>query len=152
MYPTDAANVAFFSVSRILQGWISPHKGDVRFGQKTLRFPVIFFAYKSKGANFCISVYHHIRQVVVQNFFQKGLIFPENGKNWISFVFTVLPIYVMIKSLLIHMSVCGRVVKLPDLRPSLTSHNRPITGSSPDGARLTEAIIFSLIFNQCTVS
>ena len=39
-----------------------------------------------------MSVYHHIRQLVAQEFFyQIGLIFLENGINWISFVFIVLP-------------------------------------------------------------
>ena len=35
-----------------------------------------------------MSVYHHIRQLVVKEFFQQCLIFLENDKNWFSFVFT----------------------------------------------------------------
>ena len=44
-----------------------------------------------------MSVFHHIRQLVVQEFFQKGLIFLENDKNWFPFVFTVLPKHIKIK-------------------------------------------------------
>ena len=39
-----------------------------------------------------MSVYHHIRQLVVEEFFSK------NDKNWFSFVFTVLPKHIKIKS------------------------------------------------------
>ena len=79
-------------------------------------------------------VYHHIRQLVVQEiFFQQGLSFLENDKNSISFVFAVLPKHIKIKSLLNYKSVCGRVVKTPGLSPTLTS-NCSIRGSSPDGA------------------
>ena len=46
-----------------------------------------------------MSVYHHIRQLVVQEFFsKKGLIFLENDKNWFPFVFSVLPKHIKIKS------------------------------------------------------
>ena len=37
-----------------------------------------------------MTVYHHIRQLVVQEFFQQGLIFLDNDKSLFSFVFTVL--------------------------------------------------------------
>ena len=53
-----------------------------------------------------MSVYHHIRQLVVQDFFQQGLIFLENHKNWFSFVFTMLPKHIKIKSPLKYKSVC----------------------------------------------
>ena len=58
-----------------------------------------------------MSVYHHIRQLVAEEFFQQGLIFLENDKNWFSFVFTMLPKHIKIKSLLKYASVCGRVIK-----------------------------------------
>ena len=54
-----------------------------------------------------MSVYHHIRQLVVKEFFQQGMIFLENDKNWFSFVFTVLPKHNKIKSPLKYDSVCG---------------------------------------------
>ena len=50
--------------------------------------------------------------------FQKGLIFLGNDKNWISFVFTVLPKHIKIKSFLNYKSVCGQVVKTSDLSPA----------------------------------
>ena len=68
-----------------------------------------------------MTVYHHIRQLVLQECFQKGLIFLENDKKWISFVFTVLPKHMKIKSLLKWKLVCGLVVKPSGLNPALTS-------------------------------
>ena len=50
-------------------------------------------------------MYHHIRQVVVQDFCPNRSDFLGNHINWISFVFTVLSIHVKIKSLPICMSV-----------------------------------------------
>ena len=32
-------------------------------------FPFHLFVYEVKGREFCMSVYHHIRQLVVQEFF-----------------------------------------------------------------------------------
>ena len=58
-----------------------------------------------------MSVYHHIRQLVELEYFQQGLIFLENDKNWFSFNFTVLPKHIKIKSPPKYKSVCGRVVK-----------------------------------------
>ena len=77
---------------------------------------------------------------MVQEFFQKGLIFLENDKNWISFVFIVLPIHIKIKSVLKCKLVCGRVVQPSGVRPALTSYNRPMKGSS---ARLTHHFFFN---------
>ena len=68
-------------------------------------------------------------------FFQQGLIFLENDKNWFSFVFTVLPKHIKIKSRLKYTSVWGRVVKPSDLSTALSSYNRSIRGSSLDSAR-----------------
>ena len=64
-----------------------------------------------------------------------GLIFLENEKNSISFVFTVLPKHIEIKSLLSFKSLCDRVVETSGHSPALTSYNRLIRGSSPDGVR-----------------
>ena len=85
-----------------------------------------------------MSVYHHIRQLVIQEFFvQQGLIFLENDKNWFSFVFTVLPKHIKIKSPLKYKSVCCREVKPSGLSTALSAYNRSIRGSSLDGARST---------------
>ena len=69
-----------------------------------------------------------------RNFFQQGLIFLENDKNWFSFVFTMLTKHIKIKSLLKYKSVCGRVVKPSGLGTALSSYNRSVTGSDLDGA------------------
>ena len=63
-------------------------------------------------------------------FSQQGLIFLENDKNCFSFVFTVLPRHIKIKSPLKYKSVCGRVVKPSGHSTVLSSCNRNITGSS----------------------
>ena len=84
-----------------------------------------------------MSVYHHIRQLVVKELFQQGLIFLENDKNWFSFVFTVLPKHIKIKSPFNYDSVCSRVVKPLGLSSTLSSYYRSITSSSLDGARFT---------------
>ena len=65
------------------------------------------------------------------------MIFLENDKNWFSFVFTVLPKHIKIKSPLKYDSVCGRVVKPSGLSSALSSYYRSITGSSLDGAQFT---------------
>ena len=54
-------------------------------------------------------VYHHIRQLVVQEFFPTRSDFP--GKRQKFFFFNVLPKHIKIKSSLKYKSVCGRVVK-----------------------------------------
>ena len=107
-------------------------------GTQKMRFPFTFFVYEVEGSEFCMSVYHHIRQLVAQEFFQQGLIFLENDKNWFSFVFTVLPNHIKIKSPLKYKSVCGRMVMPSGLSTALASHNRSITCSSLDGARFTQ--------------
>ena len=84
-----------------------------------------------------MSVYHQIRQLVVKEFFPTRYDFLENDKNWFSFVFTMLPKHIKIKSPLKYDSVCGRVVKPSDLSPALSSYYRSITGSSLDGPRST---------------
>ena len=86
---------------------------------------------------FCFSVCHHIRQLVVQEFLQKGLIIFLGKTEFNSFVFTVLPVHIKIKSLLKYKSVCGRAIKPSGLLPDLPSYNHTIRGSSPDSARLT---------------
>ena len=99
-----------------------------------------------------MSVYHHIRQLVAQKFFfQQSLIFLENDKNWFSYVFTMLPKHIKIKSSLKYKSVCGRVVKPSGLSTTLTSYNRSIRGSSLDGARFTHHF-FVYNFELSTVS
>ena len=96
---------------------------------------------KSKKANFCITVYLY----EVNEFFQKGMIFLENYKNWISFKFTKTHnIRHMIKSLF--KSMCG----LHDFRSKSHSYNRSNSGSSADNVRFTYN--FSLILSQCTIS
>ena len=83
---------------------------------------------------------------MVQKFFQQGLIFLKNDKNWFSFVFTVLPKHINIKLSLNYKSVCGRVVKPSGLSTALSSYNRSITGSSLDGAQFIYHS-FSIILN-----
>ena len=112
-------------------------KGMFCLGKKILYFPIIFLFMKSKGANFawvCIIILGNWWN---KNFFQKSQIFMENDKNWISFVFTVLPIHIKIKSLLNYKSVCYRVIKPSGFCHALTWYNRPIRGSSPDSVPLT---------------
>ena len=89
-----------------------------------------------------MSVYHHIRQLVIRELFKQGLIFLENNKNWFSFVFTVLPKHIKIKSQLKYDSVCGRVVKPSGLSSALSSYYHSITGSSLDGAQFTHHYYF----------
>ena len=68
-----------------------------------------------------MSVYHQIRQLVVQEFFsQKGLILLENDKNWNSFVFTVSSKHIKIKSLL---KFKLSVWPTSSLNPALTLYN-----------------------------
>ena len=97
-----------------------------------------------------MSVYHHIRQLVVKEFFPQGMIFLEHDKNWFSFVFTVLPKHIKIKSPLKYDSVCGRAVKPSGLSSAL-SYYRSITGSSLDGARFTHHF-FPVILNYIVLS
>ena len=85
-----------------------------------------------------------------RNFFQQGMIFLENDKNWFSFVFTVLPKHIKIKSPLKYDSVCGRAVKPSGLSSALSSFYRSITGSSLNGARFT--IFFPVILNCIVLS
>ena len=65
-----------------------------------------------------------------------------NEKSWISFVFTVLPKHIKIKSLLKCKTVCGRLLKTLVLSPALISYGRPVRGSSPDGALFTYNFFF----------
>ena len=65
-------------------------KGDVRFGPKNPAFPNHLFVYEVKGSGFCMIVYHHIRQLVAQDFFPKKSEFLGKRQNWICFVFTML--------------------------------------------------------------
>ena len=51
-------------------------------------------------------VYHHIRQLAVEEFFPKRLDFPGKRQKWISFVFTLFPRHIKIKSLFKYKSVC----------------------------------------------
>ena len=51
-------------------------------------------------------VYHHIRQLIVQEFFQKRSDFPGKGQK-LEFFFTVLPKQITIKSLFHYRSVGG---------------------------------------------
>ena len=79
------------------------------------------------------------------------MIFLENDKNWFSFVFTVLPKHIKIKSPLKYDSVCGRVVKPSGLSSTLSSYYRSITGLSLDGARFTHNF-FPVILNYIVLS
>ena len=56
-----------------------------------------------------MSLYHHIRHLVVQDFFLKGLNFLENNKNWVSLVFTMLAKHIKINRFFNHKSVCSRI-------------------------------------------
>ena len=58
---------------------------------------------------------------MIQEFFPKRSDFPEDDKNWISFVFTVLPKHTEMKLPLKCKSVCGPVVKKSRFNPALTS-------------------------------
>ena len=84
-----------------------------------------------------MSVYHHIRQLVVKEFFSTRSDFPGKRQKSFSFGFTVLPKHIKIKSPLKYDSVCGRVVKPSGLSSALSSYYRSTTGSSLDGARFT---------------
>ena len=53
-------------------------------------FPNHFLFIKSKRANFFMIVYHYIRQLVVQDFFQKGLILLHGKQQKLDF-FSFLP-------------------------------------------------------------
>ena len=88
-----------------------------------------------------MSVYH-IRQLVVQEVFPTKSAFPGKQQNCFSFVFTVLPKNIKIKSPLKCKVVCTRVVKPSGLSTALSSYNRSITGSSLDGARFTHHLFF----------
>ena len=104
-------------------------KRDVQFGSKNLRFPFMFFFMKFKGENFarvCIIILGNCLNWWYRIFFQQGLTFLENDKNWFSFVFTVLPKHIKIRSPFKYMSVCGRVVKPSGLSTALSSYNRSI--------------------------
>ena len=83
-----------------------------------------------------MSVYHHIRQLVVQEFFLKRSDFPGKRQNWISFVFTLLRKRIKVKV------KYKSVVKTSGLSPALISYNHPIRGSSDDGASFTYIYIF----------
>ena len=116
---------------------------------KSLRFSIIVLFMECKRANFCMSFYHHIRELVVQEFFPKGTEIPENEKNWISFVSTLLPKYIKIKSLPKYKLTCSRVVKISGLNPALISCNHSIRGLSPDGVGFTDNISFYFEFVYC---
>ena len=102
---------------------------------------------KSKVANFniCMSVYHHIRQLVVQEFFPTRSDFLGKRQKLVFFGFHRVTKTHQDKSLLKYRSVCSRVVKqLSGLSTALLSYNRSITGSSLDDARFTHNF-FSMI-------
>ena len=88
----------------------------------------------------CVSSYKAISGAGI--FSQEGWIFLENDKNWISFVSTVLPKHIEMKSIPKYNSVCSRVVKTSGLCPDLTS-NHPIRGSN----LTVHPLFFSLILN-----
>ena len=75
-----------------------------------------------------------------QFFLQKRL---KNNKNWISFVFNVLPEHIKIKLLVEYKSVCSRVVK--DFRSQMYSN----IGSDPDGARYNYNFFFNSELVYC---
>ena len=91
-----------------------------------------------------MSVYHHIKQSMVQEFFQTRSDFLGKRQKlvWFSFVFTVLPKHIKIKLSLKYKSMCGRVVKPSGLSTALSSYNRSISGSSLDSVRFTHHVFF----------
>ena len=95
-------------------------------------FPFQFLVYEVYRSEFCMSVYHHIRQLVVKEFFPTRFSWKMTQIGFLLFS----PCYQntsRIKSPLKYKSVCGRVVKPSSLSTALSSYNRSITGSSPDG-------------------
>ena len=84
-----------------------------------------------------MSVYHHIRQLVVQEFFPTRSDFPGKQQKLIFFRFHRVNKTHQVKPPLKYKSVCDRVVKPSGLSTALSSYNRSITGSSLDGARFT---------------
>ena len=60
----------------------------------------MFLFMKSKGENFAMIVCHHIRQLVVKEFFPTRYDFPGKRQKLVFFCFTVLPKRIKIKSLL----------------------------------------------------
>ena len=97
-----------------------------------------------------MSVYHHIRGGT-EIFFQQGLIFLESDKNWLSFVFTVLPKHIKIKSQL--KCISQFVAEWLSLQVSILPHHH-ITASLEVRAStvLDSPIIFCMILNKSNVS
>ena len=71
-----------------------------------------------------MSVYHHIRQLQVQEFFPTRSDFPGKRQKLVFFCFIVLPRRNKIKSPIKYKSVCSRVVKPSGLSTALSAHNR----------------------------
>ena len=72
-------------------------KGDIRSGQKACVSQSFFFVYKVLESEFCVGVYHHINQLVVQEFFSKRSDFSAKRQKLNFFVFTVLPMHIKIQ-------------------------------------------------------
>ena len=70
-------------------------------------------------------VYHHIRQLVVQDFFPKRSDFLGKRQKLDSFVFHMLPKHIKIKLNIKYKSVCGRVVVTSGVSPALTRGSSP---------------------------
>ena len=95
-----------------------------------------------------MSVYHHIRQLVVQkNFFNKVWFFWKTT-NIDFLLFSVLPRHIKIKSPFKYKSICGRVVKPSGLNIALLSCDRIITGSSLRRCSIHPSFVFSIILNE----
>ena len=73
-----------------------------------------------------MSVYHHIRQLVVQEFFPTRSDFPGQRQKLVFFCFDRVIKTHKIKSPLIYKSVCGQTVKHSGLSAALSSYNRSI--------------------------
>ena len=99
-----------------------------------------------------MSVYNHIRQLVVQESFLTRSDFPRKGQKLILFCFyRVTKTHQDKIAPLIQVSVCGRVVKPSGLNTALSSCNRISIGYVSDGARFTHHFI-SVNLNESIVS
>ena len=119
------------------------------FGKKNPAFPFHFFVYEVYGSEFCMSVYHHIRQLVVQEFFPTRSAFPGKRQKLVFFCFHRVTKLIKIKSPLKYKSVCGRVVKPSGFSTALSSCNRFITGSCLDGAPFTHHFFYNFELEYC---
>ena len=99
-----------------------------------------------------MSVYHHIRQLVVQEFFLTRSNFPGKWQTLIFFCFhSVTKTHQDKKSPLKYKSMCGRVVKPSGLNTDLSLCDSIITGSSLRRRTRFTHHFFSIILNKSVV-